>query len=164
MTEIENFVLPLHPTQRKPMSHFTMWDNHEERLSNLQEVHLPSDGVTPLTIDDESQQPDMPIKKSIGCDLCGIRVTSYNVLKRHLEGRRHIMRAGREGKTFECELCKLTANSQSQLDAHMKSVKHRNRVFKKEHGYDPSNKGLWVILFCVGCIFLNFLLLFKLML
>lgn len=63
MTEIENFVLPLHPTQRKPMSHFTMWDNHEERLSNLQEVHLPSDGVTPLTIDDESQQPDMPIKK-----------------------------------------------------------------------------------------------------
>lgn len=108
-------------------------------------------------------------------------MTSYNVLKRHLEGRRHIMRAGREGKTFECELCKLTANSQSQLDAHMKSkvfscqynkvqififlgVKHRNRVFKKEHGYDPSNKGLWVILFCVGCIFLNFLLLFKLML
>lgn len=121
------------------------------------------------------------------CDLCSIQVTSINVLRRHKEGRKHLMRMERQGKTFSCELCEITANSQSQLDAHLRSKKlqtydiqilmhctiinlfsfilltgskHKARLTKRDHPF-RLNRGACILIFCCFCIIINFILLYK---
>ncbi|CAH1183160.1 unnamed protein product [Phaedon cochleariae] len=62
-----------------------------------------------------------PKKTQLGCDICKISVTSPKILQRHLEGKRHKIRAERDGKIFRCELCNVTANSETQLSIHLNS-------------------------------------------
>ncbi|CAH1368655.1 unnamed protein product [Tenebrio molitor] len=104
-------------------------------------------------------------KDSLSCELCNVKVTSTKILQRHLEGRRHKMKAERKGKTFICELCDVVANSEIQLNIHLNSIKHKNKLMKKEQNEFttvPSGAaGLWILLFCVVCIFINLLLLFR---
>lgn len=115
------------------------------------------------------------------CSLCKISATSSKVLQRHYEGRKHKMRVERDGKTFDCELCQITANSQKQLDNHLKSkiflngsfTKIKNLILGSRHKYNQEkkdlgehaklngNKGVWIILLGMVCIFVNFLILFK---
>jgi hypothetical protein len=59
--------------------------------------------------------------QSLSCELCNVKVTSTKILQRHLEGRRHKMKAERKGKTFICELCDVVANSEIQLNIHLNS-------------------------------------------
>ncbi|XP_017771356.1 PREDICTED: zinc finger protein 346-like [Nicrophorus vespilloides] len=130
----------------------------------IEEIHFEPDGLH-VTQEKENVNKLIDLKRKVyTCDLCGIKVTSNNVLRRHIEGRKHLMRVEREGKTFECQLCEIIANSQTQLDAHLRSSKHKNRLYKKEHANEMMHKGVWLIIFCVACIFLNFLLLFKVIL
>ncbi|KAB0798712.1 hypothetical protein PPYR_09705 [Photinus pyralis] len=99
------------------------------------------------------------------CDICKINTTSHKVLLRHYEGRKHKVRVERAGKIFNCDLCQVNANSQKQLDNHLKSSRHKYQLEKKdliENLKLNGNRGVWVILFGIGCVFVNFLLIFKL--
>ncbi|KYB27334.1 zinc finger protein 346 [Tribolium castaneum] len=102
-------------------------------------------------------------KNALSCELCNVKVTSVKILQRHLEGRRHKMKEERQGKTFVCELCDVVANSEIQLNIHLNSIKHKNKLMKKENFISDATgtAGLWILLFCVVCIFINLLLLFK---
>ncbi|KAG5889075.1 hypothetical protein JTB14_004919 [Gonioctena quinquepunctata] len=100
----------------------------------------------------------------LGCEICDIKVTSSRILQRHLDGRKHKMREERQGKVFKCDLCDITANSEIQLDIHLKSSRHRSKVERKEYTEfinTPSNKGIWILVFCAFCIFINLILLFN---
>ncbi|KAJ3654114.1 hypothetical protein Zmor_013327 [Zophobas morio] len=122
---------------------------------SVEDVELP-----PETKVEEDVHSD-----SLCCDLCNVKVTSAKILQRHLEGRRHKMKAERKGKTFICEMCDVVANSEIQLNIHLNSIKHKNKLVKKEQSEftstATSRAGLWILLFCVVCIFINLLLLFK---
>ncbi|XP_044266550.1 zinc finger protein 385D-like [Tribolium madens] len=103
-------------------------------------------------------------KNVLSCELCNVKVTSAKILQRHLEGRRHKMKEERKGKTFVCELCDVVANSEIQLNIHLNSIKHKNKLMKKENNFisaSTGTAGLWILFFCVICIFINLLLLFK---
>lgn len=98
------------------------------------------------------------------CNLCKISATSQKVLLRHYEGRKHKIRVEREGKTFVCEICQVTANSQKQLDNHLKSARHKYQLEKKdlvECLKLNGNRGVWLILLGITCMFINFLIIFK---
>ncbi|KAK9696170.1 hypothetical protein QE152_g32073 [Popillia japonica] len=123
------------------------------------------DAIEEITIESECTNNNdghfQSMKKIFTCELCNVQVTSNNVLRRHKEGRKHILRVERQGKTFQCDLCNIVANSQSQLDAHLKSSKHNARLIKKENANQMMKKGVWIIIFGIICIFVNLLLLFK---
>ncbi|XP_018574435.1 zinc finger protein 385B-like [Anoplophora glabripennis] len=119
--------------------------------------------------DDEDDKSSEAIKKvPLCCELCNIKVTSGKILQRHLDGRRHKMRMERRGKCFRCDLCDLTANSETQLNIHLNSSRHKAKLQKKEYSeftdITTSVKGIWILIFCIVCIFLNLFLLFKLIL
>ena len=133
--------------------------------SGVQEVNLSDfeNGPKNVLLQEPKTQSTLPY----GCDLCNIKATSLKLLQRHLEGKKHLSRIERFGKTFECDICQVTANSQHQLDLHLKSSKHKTRVARKERMEImalSNSKGTWIILFGVICIFLNLLILFKMVL
>ncbi|XP_060516809.1 uncharacterized protein LOC132696164 [Cylas formicarius] len=102
---------------------------------------------------------------SLCCEVCDIKVTSAKILQKHLEGRRHRSRVERVGKTFYCDICEIRANSDVQLKIHLTSSKHRSRVARKENkeftDLSSSPVGIYVMLFCAFCFFINFVILVK---
>ncbi|RZC35856.1 zinc finger protein 385B-like, partial [Asbolus verrucosus] len=91
-------------------------------------------------------------KNNLSCELCNVKVTSAKILQRHLEGRRHKMKAERKGKTFICEMCDVVANSEIQLNIHLNSIKHKNKLSKKEQSdfstISTNTAGIWILVFC----------------
>ncbi|KAK9870609.1 hypothetical protein WA026_008171 [Henosepilachna vigintioctopunctata] len=103
--------------------------------------------------------------QGLECHLCNIKVTSSKILKRHLEGKKHRIREAKNGREFFCDVCEVRANSEIQLDIHLKSSRHRGNVMKKDSSeftaLSTGTKGIWLIIICLLCIFVNLLLLFR---
>ncbi|XP_072398606.1 zinc finger protein 385D-like [Diabrotica undecimpunctata] len=102
----------------------------------------------------------------LSCDICRVKVTSTKIFQRHLDGRKHKLRAERQGKEFKCELCDIIANSEIQLEIHFRSFRHKSKLQRKEHPHfflltSYTSKSSFLVFLCFTCIFLNLFLLFK---
>ncbi|KAJ8983680.1 hypothetical protein NQ317_003468 [Molorchus minor] len=132
--------------------------------SGIQNVIIPDSGNE----DEELEDNEVIKKPPLSCDVCSIKVTSMKIMQRHLDGRKHKARVERLGKTFTCDLCEITANSETQLNVHLSSSKHKAKLLRKEHAdftdISANRKGLWILMFCLFCLFLNLFLLFKMVL
>ena len=65
---------------------------------------------------------------SLRCDACGISVTSQELMREHMQGRKHaaavrVQEARAEGRFCEC--CSLVFTSKAQFIEHQKGKKHR---------------------------------------
>ncbi|XP_044751373.1 zinc finger protein 385A-like [Coccinella septempunctata] len=108
---------------------------------------------------------DQQCGSGLECQLCNIKVTSMKILERHLKGKKHRIREAKNGREFFCDICDVRANSEIQLDIHLKSSRHKGNIMKKESSEFTSvsagTKGIWLIVICLLCLFLNLLLLFR---
>ncbi|VEN34976.1 unnamed protein product [Callosobruchus maculatus] len=95
----------------------------------------------------------------LACSLCNVTVTSERILQRHIEGRKHKMRAQRIGKTFICEICNIHANSEIQLKIHLEGNKHRSKLQENVCWIDvPRCRETWIIVLWVVFVFINLLI------
>ncbi|XP_050516942.1 zinc finger protein 346-like [Diabrotica virgifera virgifera] len=113
-------------------------------------------------VDDLKKQLIQPLS----CEICRVKVTSTKIFQRHLDGRKHKLRAERQGKEFKCELCDIIANSEIQLEIHFRSFRHKSKLQRKEHPHfslltSYTSKSSFLVFLCFTCIFLNLFLLFK---
>ncbi|XP_056642989.1 zinc finger protein 346-like [Diorhabda carinulata] len=116
--------------------------------------------------DKENRDESKTRIQSLSCEICKVKVTSSKIFQRHLDGRKHKLRAERQGKIFKCELCDIIANSEIQLEIHLRSARHKAKLHKKEHPHfslfaSYTSKTSILMFFCFICIILNLFLLFK---
>lgn len=67
----------------------------------------------------------------LNCELCGITVTSEELMREHLQGKKHKQaekaKAARDEGRY-CEVCALTFTGPEQLKEHCKGKKHRDKA------------------------------------
>ncbi|KAL3281270.1 hypothetical protein HHI36_004483 [Cryptolaemus montrouzieri] len=111
----------------------------------------------------KTESEESVYEQKLECQLCNIKVTSSRILERHLEGKKHRVREAKNGREFFCEVCDVRANSEIQLEIHLKSSRHKGNMLKKEAtefaSLSSGTIGIWLIIFCLLCIFLNLLIL-----
>ena len=75
----------------------------------------------------EDTTADLPLQ----CEACGVSVTSQELMREHLQGRKHAaairLRAARAEGRY-CEVCALEFTGETQLTEHLKGRKHREKA------------------------------------
>ena len=99
---------------------------HEANGSRVPRGKESSMKTPPANMTNEAEQ--VP---SLHCAICGVSVTSVQLMREHLQGRKHaaalkLHEARAEGRYCNC--CQLTFTSQAQLAEHAKGRRHKEQA------------------------------------
>lgn len=70
---------------------------------------------------------------TLRCDICNVSVTSKELMREHLQGRKHAATAKIHAAKLEgryCECCAIVFTGGSQMAEHVKGRKHREQAAK----------------------------------
>jgi hypothetical protein len=90
-----------------------------------------SDGVDGVSDEEDGEEETTVDAASLRCEVCGVSVTSMELMKEHLQGRKHaqaVKVADARAEARYCEVCSIVFTGPDQLAEHLKGRKHRDRA------------------------------------